>query len=341
MLPPKLNARDVKGWAQSKIGKLGRLAKANRKAKKPKTVPPAKKTDPQVPSPDDEELQVDPKTGLPINPDTGKPDASLVPQLKKQQKDKADAKAGKKPAEAADEDGDEEDGVPSKAKAKPAAKDKASKAKKTPPKDPAKKAPTDPNAKPSEEQDQPDDGTQDAADPRDPKAKDQPVPVRAQPVDGKLPSTEPRDPMNRLGLDGMGAGEDSLLGQDLAEIAEKLGDFAEVMEHRASDLEDAAGKVQGDLTSDLPDQETVREAQAAIPDDIKRELVEAISALDPDEIEDLCEHLKSEGRISDPDLLAGFLRAATTDTAKDEDGDEEPDLDDDEGESETDSDEDV
>lgn len=155
------------------------------------------------------------------------------------------------------------------------------------------------------------------------------------------PNTEPMDPMNGGGpgvpeefLDDMldptaDPDEQGLPGVD-PEIEEKLGDFADVLEHRADELEELAGEVQGDLTGDDVDVETRREVQALIPDDMRQELVEHLSALSDDEIHEFCEYLQEQGRIENADLMASFLSAASDNSTDDEDDDEDDDSSDDE-----------
>jgi hypothetical protein len=166
------------------------------------------------------------------------------------------------------------------------------------------------------------------------------------------PNTEPLDPMNAGGpavpqefLDDLrqDGDEDEDEGgvTDNPEIEEKLGDFAEVLEHRADELEELANEVTGDLSDEDPDMDTVREVQNLVPDDLKQELVEHLSALSDDEIQEFCESLQEQGKIEDADLVASFLRAASSDSSEDEDddmSDEEDDTDDDEDEDEQDDD---
>lgn len=222
---------------------------------------------------------------------------------------------------------------------------------------------------------QPAPGKPPAPQPGQPAAKQ----AQSDPAQSSKPNTEPMDPMNAGGpgvpeeflddmLDPTADPDDQGMGID-PEIEEKLGDFAEVMEHRADELEELAEEVSGDLTGEDVDVETKREVQGLIPDDLRQDLVEHFSALSDDEIREFCQYLQEQGRIEDPDLMAAFLSAASDNSAEDDDeeddGDEEdddegddpkakkfgkkkpkkkgkPDGDDeDEGESETDSDEDA
>lgn len=158
-------------------------------------------------------------------------------------------------------------------------------------------------------------------------------------ISGK-PNTEPQDPMNKGGpdvpeefLDDLRTDEDdeeyapgaeSVAGNP--DLEAKLGEFAEVLEHRAAELEELAAEVQGDLTGDEVDLETMREVQSLIPDELRQDLVEHVSSLTDDEIGEFCLHLAEQGSIEDAELMANFLRAAAADSSEedDEDGEELP-----------------
>ncbi len=318
MLPTKLSSKDVKGWANSKLA-AGK--KAAGRAPTPKKKPTVAKPDPALDDEDDTDDEDPEKAAL----------KAKVVELKEKLTD-----AGIDPDD--DEEGNAKPGAKADKKDVKASKDKATSAK--PPAAGGKAVPG---------QEPPDDDEDTGLDDEDaaaPKAGLPKAPLGAKAAN--LPNTEPKDPMNRGGIDGpdpddvlLPEGEEALLGEP-TEIEQKLGDFAEVLEHRAGELEELATEVQGDLMSDEPDMETVREAQAAIPADIRQDLVEHMSAMEPDEILEFCEHLRDAGKVDDPELLAAFLRAAATDsTEDDEEVDEDEDEEDDEGETETDSDEDV
>jgi hypothetical protein len=347
MLPTKLNSKDVSGWAKGKLAGKKAGSKPSPFGKK-KAPPPKAKPGEDDDDDDDPANEKDPEkaalkakiadlkgklTDAGIDPDDDEDDADAEDDDSKDGDKKAAGKppAGKpktiKDAKAA------QAAAPDKGKAKAAAKDpKAAanpKAKATAPA-PGKAAPPAgaPGVPaPDEDDAAPGDGDDAAA----------AAPAGKAPPDLKHLTTEPKDPMNRGGIDGPDP-DDALLGEEETEIEQKLGDFAEVLEARAGELEELAGEVTGDLATGDPDTETVREAQSLIPDDLKQDLVEHMSAMEPEEILEFCQHLKDSGKIDDPDLLAAFLHAAAQNSTEDDD---DEDQDEDEGETETDADEDV
>ena len=363
MLPTKLNSADVKGWARGKMRATSKNAvKAAKGSKlsqrlagtKPPSVPPiGKKQD------DDEDEDQDPKDtkdtkgkkAPPFGKDKAKPDP---------EDDDDEPDDDEDPDAAPDDDEDEPDETGKGLK--------TAKGKKAPGKD--KEPAEDPNAtqqKPSGA------GKTQAAPPDKDKAKGAPPKAaggKAAPFSpGKTattppgatepqPNTEPRDPVNLGGpglpeelMDEMGGDDDDVddlpeADPILAEVEEKLGDFAETLEDRADEIEELASEVSGDLSADDIDLETKREVQQLIPDDLRQDLVEHLSGMSDEEIEAFCQHLLEINKISDPELVAGFLRAAASDSNGEDDGEDEDEGDDDDeteddgGESDVESDED-
>lgn len=150
----------------------------------------------------------------------------------------------------------------------------------------------------------------------------------------QLATSEPVDPMN-VGKDGRDIEEeieaegalagDEEEGDPAQLLEEKIGEeLAETLKARASELEELAQDVGEALLEEDIDIETAREAQAALPDDLRQDVVEAFSSLSPEEVLAFCQHLAEGGGIEDPELLAGFLRAVSMDSG-DEDGPKDED----------------